>query len=151
MIPTITRPLRDTVPEDQYQPWIHRELLPFLSQTRQALNYVGRTTASFSTAATATFTTIWSSADLAVDSSVRIDASVMGMSPGDQASMTIAGLFYNDGTVQQSLATLAGLSFNSPGFSIQFLIVDNHIDLQVSDAGLNVVWTAVVDTQEMSR
>lgn len=150
MIPTITRPLRDTIPDDQYQPWIHKELLPFLSQARQALNYKAvASVPSFPTDGTSVATTIWSSTDLAVGTAVRLDADVIGWDGSEPCAFTITALFFNDGPAgtQQIGATAAGYTQNTLGLSVDFLIVGNHIELQVNDAGNVEEWTAVITAQ----
>ena len=150
MIPTISKALRDSIPEEQYQLWIHRELLPFLSQVRQALNYKAVASVStFPTDGTSVDTTIWSSVDLAVGTAVRIDSDVIGWDGSEPCAFTITGLFFNDGPAgtQQMGATAAGYTQNSLGLSVSYLIVGNHIDLQVNDAGNVETWTAVITAQ----
>ncbi len=150
MIPSVTKPIRQRpVPTEEVQPWVNMELLPLLRQLRQYANYVERVKASFSTNASATFETVWSSADLAVGTAVRIDANIVGVSANDRATFTKTGLFYNTGTVLQSGPTIAVLTINSPGWSAQFLIVANHVELQVNDAGTDPTdWVAIIDATE---
>lgn len=149
MIPTVQRGVRkQPVAENEYDTWINREVLPFLAQVRQALNYVNRQQATISTAATATFTTIWSSADLGVNTAVRLDAYIQGIATAARAAFTITGLFYNNGATAQEGATVAGYTQNAAGYAVRYQVVGNHIDVQVQDAGVATVnWTAVIDAQ----
>ncbi len=150
MIPSITKPVRQRpVPTEEVQPWVNMELLPFLRQVRQYANYVNRVEATLVTAATALVTTIWTSADIAVDTAFRIDCSVVAWASNDRAFFTLSGLFYNDGTFQQSGADVVGPTVNGAGYSVNFLVVANHLELQVQDAGaVPVSWVAVIDTTE---
>lgn len=149
MTPTIIRGLRGLpVPPDQFQSWVNDELLVILRQFRQAHNYLARQKATFTTAATGVFTTIWSSADIAVGTAVRIDSNILGVTATDQAAFTITALFFNNGTLQQDGATAAGFTQNGAGYAVQFLIVNNHVEVQAKDAGTDTVnWTAVIDAQ----
>lgn len=130
--------------------FINKELLPTAKQMRQALNFksIARV-APFLLSATAAFTTIWTSDDIGVGQVVRIDADVMATNPSvtSIAAVTKTALFFNDGTVQQDGATAVGYSQNTPGFGVQFLIVDNHVELQVNDTGIVATFTAVVTAQ----
>lgn len=152
MIPTVEKPVRKVpVTPENLSAWAREELIPFLSEVRQALNFKATNSIPpFNTAATGVDTTIWASADIGEGTAVRIDADVMGVdsSLSAKASVTISGLFYNDGTTQQEGATATILSNNSPGFVIGFLVVGNHVELQVDDTGLNVTWRAVIAVQE---
>lgn len=139
------------VSEQDTNRFINYELLPFLFEMRRAVNYKSVVSIPpFPTAATGTPTTVWSSADIAEGTAVRIDADVMGVtaSLSAKACVTISGLFFNDGTTQQEGATATILSNNGPGFVIGFLVVDNHVELQVDDTGLSVTWRAVMTSQE---
>lgn len=153
MTPTVELGVRTRgVSEPDLIRFINYELLPLVIQVRSALNYksVANVTA-FQTFATAADTTIWSSADIAKGSAVRIDADVMGStaSLSAKACVTISGLFFNDGTTQQEGATITVVSNNTPAFVIGFLVVDNHVELQVQDTGLTVTWSAIVTSQEV--
>lgn len=150
MIPTVLKPLRDRVPKAEFEPWVNKELIPFLSQVRQALNYKAvASVPSFPTEGTSVATTIWTSADLAVGTAVRFDADVIGWDGAEPCALTVTALFYSDGPAgpQQMGATAAGYTQNSLGLSVSYLIVDNHIELQVDDAGNVVTWTAVITAQ----
>lgn len=149
MIPTVIRGVRkQPVAESEYDTWINREVIPFMQQVRQGINYINRQQATISTAATATFTTIWSSDDLAVNTAARLDAYIQGLTTTARAAFTITGLFYNNGATAQEGVTVAGYTQNAAGYAVRYLVVGNHIDVQVQDAGIATVnWTAVIDAQ----
>lgn len=154
MIPTVSRPLRTKpVTTDNLSSWAREELLPLLQQVRQSANYIARQQATIITAGTAAFTTIWVSADLADGAAVRFDAQILGVAFNltDKAMFTITGLFFNSGTVQQEPATVVGPTINPAGYVVRFLIVLNHIEVQVQDAGTSVNWTVVIDAQEGAK
>lgn len=150
MTPTVTRGLRGLpVPQEQIQSWINEELLIFLRQVRQAANYTAITNPTLPTAGTGVYTTIWTSADLAVGTAVLIDATIVGVASTARSAFKITGLFYNNGTTAQEGVTVAGYTQNAAGFAVQFLVVSNHVELQVKDAGgLTVDWDALVVAQE---
>lgn len=151
MIPTIIKPLRTEVQKEQIQPWLNRELLPFLSQVRQALNYYSVQSASYTTAGTGTMTTVWSSQDVAVGSSILVDTTVLGIATGATSAFKITGLFRNPSTFAQEGATYAPYTQNTAGFAVQYLVSDNHFEVQVQDDGaLDVEWTAIVSVLEIS-
>ena len=151
MIPTVLKPIRDNVTKDQFEPWFNRELIPLLLQMRQALNYWSVQSAAYTTAATGTMTTIWTSADVAVDSSILVKTTVMGIATGATSAFEITGLFRNPGTFAQDGTTAAIYTQNTASFAVQYLVVDNHIELQVEDDGaLSVDWTAVISALELS-
>lgn len=151
MIPTVLKPLRDRVPQDQFEPWVNKELIPFLAQVRQALNYTSVVAANITTAATGVMTTIWSSQDIAVGSSVLLDTTIMAIATGATSAFKITGTFRNPGTFAQEGATSAPYTQNAAGFAVQYLVVDNHIEVQVQDDGaLDVEWTAIMSALELS-
>ena len=149
MIPTITKPLRGRLvyrSQDELNEWFNQELLPFLSQVRQVLNYDATVRQTITTAATGTFTTIWTSADVAVGQTVIVDAEIMGIATGASSAFRVTGLFRNPGTFAQEGATSAPFTQNTAGFAVQFLVSDNHIELQVKDDGaLDVSWEATLE------
>lgn len=152
MIPTVQRQIRKiaVVPEN-LRTWAGEELIPFLAEVRQALNFKGtQSIPPFVTSGTGVATTIWESADIGEGSAIRIDADAMGVTSSASAKgcVTISGLFYNDGTTQQEGATATILSNNPDGFGFSFLVVGNHVELQVNDTGLTVTWRAVISAQE---
>ena len=152
MTPTVQRQLRKRqVTTNDLTPWAIEELFPLLSEMRQALNYLAtQNPPPFTTAGTGVFTTVWSSADVASGTAVRIDARVIGTASANRSAFTITGLFYNTGagTTQEGV-TSAGYTQNAAGFAVQFAVSSNHIELQVKDAGgLTVSWDAYVEAQE---
>lgn len=150
MIPTIIKPLRDNIRKEEIQPWLNRELVPFLAQVRQALNYTNVVSASLPTAATGVMTTVWSSSDIAVGSSFLVDTTVIAIATGATSAFKITGLFRNPGTFAQEGVTSAGYTQNTAGFAVQYLVVDNHLEVQVQDDGaLDVEWTAIVNALEI--
>lgn len=152
MIPTVLKPLRTQVPKDQFEPWVNKELLPLLAQMRQALNYYSVQSAPYSTAATGTMTTIWTSADIAVGSSVLVDTTIIGIADGATSAFKITGLFRNSGTFAQEGATYAPFTQNTASFAVQYLVVDNHFEVQAQDDGaLDVEWTAIVSALEVRQ
>jgi hypothetical protein len=151
MIPTVLRPIRDQVPKDQFEPWVNRELIPLLLQVRQALNYYSVASATYTTAGTGTMTTVWTSADVAVGSSILVDTTVLGIATGATSAFKITGLFRNPGTFAQEGTTTAGYTQNTASFAVQYLVVDDHLEVQVQDDGaLDVEWTAIVSALEIS-
>jgi hypothetical protein len=131
---------------------VNRELLPFLQQVRQFSNYVGTSQSATTTAGTGTFTTIWTSAEPAVNQLVLIDFTVMGIAPaaGDCAVFKRTGTFLNVVGLLQQGATAAIYTQNSPGYAVQFLVVGNHVEVQVQDDGAQTVnWSVTVGTQEV--
>jgi hypothetical protein len=152
VISTLTRGLRQrNVDTNDLTYWANKELIPLLAQVVQALSYISRVQATISTAGTSTFTTIWSSADIPVGGVLRLDVHVIGADSGNRAAFEKIGLFFNDGTTAQEGVTATIWSENGPGYGVQFLIVSNHIDLQVADAGASTSWTAVIDAQELNQ
>lgn len=151
MIPTVIKAMRGSNPptEKELTYWAGKELLPFLGQVRQALNYISRQQATQTTEATATPTTIWTSEDVAVGTAVRIDAYVVAYGTVDRSAFNIIGLFYNNGTFAQEGVTFAAYTQNAGGgFAVQFVVVANHVELQVQDDGVSTVdWNAVIDAQ----
>lgn len=151
MIPTVLKPLRDRVPKDQFETWVNKELLPFLGQVRQALNYTSIASASIPTAGTGVMTTVWTSADVAVGSSLVVDTTIIGIATGATSVFKITGTFRNAGTFAQEGVTSAGYTQNAAGFSVQYLVSSNHFEVQVQDDGaLDVEWTAIVTALELS-
>lgn len=152
MIPTVSRQLRKrAVTTEDLGAWTRDELIPFLAEVRQGLNYKAVSNVpAFPTDGTSVATTIWKSADLAVGTVVRLDADVIGWDGSEPCALTVTGLFFNDGPSgpQQMGATTAGYTQNSLGLSVDYLIVGNHIELQVDDAGNVITWRAVVTAQE---
>lgn len=169
MIPTIIRGLRKRPPKlhssggsynsgaarqaetdnGDFSSWMNEELIPLIALMRQALNYTSIASANFPTAGTGTFTTVWASADISVGSAVLIDATIVGVASTARSAFKITGLFYSTGTTAQEGATVAGYTQNAAGFAVQFLVVSNHVELQVKDAGgLHVDWDALITAQE---
>ena len=151
MIPTVQKGLRlQPIPQDEFAAWSQKELIPFLSQVRQGLNYIGRVQATFQTDGSGGLHTVWTSADVAVGQAITLTAYVMGIETGgtQRGTKTIVALFGNDGTFAQTGATTALYTNNAPGYVIQFTVVANHVELQVQDAGNTTNWVAVVDCLE---
>lgn len=150
MSATVSRPLRTkAVTPKNLSYWARDELLPFLAEVRQSLNYIARQQATLVTAGDATFHTIWTSSDLAVGTVVRLDSYIIGCTSAARSAFTVTGTFYNDGTTAQEGPTVAGYTRNTPGYTVRYLVVSNHVELQVEDAGgTSVNWTAVIDAQE---
>lgn len=154
MRPTVEWPIRSRAvlakePNDLGK-FLNYETLPLLRQMRLAHNYKAVAKVNdIPTAATSVLTTIWTSADLAVGTAVRLDADVIGWDGSEPCGLTITGMFFNDGPAgaQQMGATAAGYTQNSLGLVVDFDTVDNHIELQVNDVGNEVIWTAVITAQ----
>lgn len=152
MIPTVEKAMRGSSPpgEKDLTIWASKELLPFLGQVRQALNYIGRVEATFQTDGSGGLHTVWTSADVAVGQAITLTAYVIGIETGgtQRGTKTIVALFGNDGTLTQTGATTALYTNNAPGYTIQFTVVSNHVEVQVQDAGNTTNWVAVVDCLE---
>ena len=145
MTPTVPRQLRKIqVTPENLTTWTAIELLPLLNQMRQGLNYVARQQASWSTTGDGLFHTIWTSDDLAVNTAVRFTVDAIGFEAGDQSSVSLAYLFFNDGVVHLDSNTTF-VNLNSAGYGYQFVIVGNHVEFQVSDVGSPVNFTAIID------
>ena len=151
MISTVIKPIRAHVPQDQFEPWVNRELLPLLAQMRQALNYYNVTAVTFPTAATGVMTTVWSSTDIAVGSSFLIETTIVGTATTAASAFKITGFFRNPGTFAQEGTTAAIYTQNTASFAVQYLVVNNHLEVQVQDDGaLDVSWTAVMSALEIT-
>lgn len=153
MRPTVAQPLRTRGVSVQdaasFDDFMTKEFLLWARQTRQATNYMSREKATFTTVGTAAYTTIWSSIDMAVGSVVRLEARVVGNQTSDRGTFIVAAFFRNDGVVAQEGATATIYAENPAGYAIRFLVVSNHIDLQVRDAGAATAWSAVIDGHEV--
>jgi len=148
--PTIERPVRTkkVTPEELPQ-WSAFEAIPWMQEVKRLLDQVYVTSRSFPTAATGTFTTVYSTPDLAEGFDWMLEARIMAHASSARSSWIIEGLFYNDGTVQQAGATFAIYTQTTAAFNVQFLIVDNHIEVQVQDDGaLDVKWRVWIDLRE---
>lgn len=154
MIPTVTRGLRETaVTTENLAPWARNELLPFLAQLRQVLNYTSvNSPPQFTTTGTGVMTTVWTSADIASGQAVIIDATIVGRAAAQRSAFKITGFFYNTGAgTAQEGATAAPYTQNTAGFAVQYAVSGNGVVLQVQDAGgLTVVWDALVEAQEVT-
>lgn len=151
MNPTIGRSLRTkAVTPDNLTSWASDELIPFLQATKQVLDQVCQTaTSPFATAHTGAFTTVWSSPDLAVGFDWLIDVEIMAHVSIARSAWIIRGLFYNGGTVLQEGATVAVYTQSVSAFAVRFLIVANHIEVQVQDDGvLSPTWQAWINLRE---
>lgn len=152
MNPTIQRQVRNRpVTKDDLTTWANQELLPFLQQTKRVLDQVYVTAASFPTAGTGAFTTVWTSPDLAVGFDWFIEATIMAHGTAGTARSTwiIQGLFYNNGTVTQEGVTFAAYTQSAAAFNVRFLVVANHVEVQVQDDGaLSVGWQAWIALRE---
>jgi len=150
MLPTISKQLRNKrISSDDVPKWTGEELLPFLQQIKRVLDEIYQANFFTTTLATGVFTTIWTSPDLAVGFDWFIEAHITGHEATARSTFIIDAFFYNDGTVAQEGATLAVYTQNTASFDVQFLIVGNHIELQVQDAGgLTVEWQAWIALRE---
>lgn len=149
MRPTVEQQIRSrSVEKDDLLNFVNRELLLWARQTRQATNYINRQQASYTTPGDGTFTTIWTSQDVASGTAVRMEARVVARGATDRSAFIADALFYNNGTVTQEGATAAVYVQNAALTGIRFIIVSNHVELQVADAGTeSVQWIAVIDAQ----
>jgi len=148
--PTVEQQLRSrAVEKDDVIVFLNREALPFMRQSRQALNQTYLARFFTTTAATATYTTIWTSPDLAVGKVWDVEAEFMARATGARSAWIIKGLFYNEGTVTQEGATFAIYTQSTAAFNVQFAIVGNHVEAQVQDDGvLTVSWQCWIVLRE---
>jgi len=148
--PTIERLVRTkaVTPEDLPQ-WAAYEAIPWMQEVKRLLDQVYVTARSLPTAGTGVFTTVWTSPDLAEGFDWMLEARIMAHASTARSSWIIEGLFYNDGTVQQAGATFAVYTQTTAAFDVQFLIVDNHIEVQVQDDGiLSPQWQVWINLRE---
>jgi hypothetical protein len=148
--PTISRPIRTKpVTTTDLKPWAATELIPLLQEVKGVLDQVYVTALSLPTSATGTFTTVWSSPDLAVGFDWFIEATIMAHTTGARSTWIIQGLFYNNGTVTQEGVTFAAYTQSAAAFNVRFLVVSNHIDVQVQDDGaLSPDWRVWIELRE---
>ena len=150
MNPTIQRQLRNkAVTSADLTTWATTELLPWGQQVARVLNQVYVTAASFPTAGTGTFTTVWTSPDLAVGFDWFIEATIMAHASTARSAWIIQGLFTNPGTVAQEGVTATPYTQSVAAFAVQFLVVSNHVEVQVQDNGaLAVGWQVWIELRE---
>lgn len=150
MLPTIGKQLRNQpVKSEERETWINKEALPFLQQVKRVLDEIYQANFTTTTLGTGLFTTIWTSPDLAVGFDWFIEATVMAHTAGARSAWVIDGLFANPGAVAQEGGTVSVFTQDASGFNVQFLVVANHIELQVQDAGgLTVIWQAWIELRE---
>lgn len=150
MNPTIDRPLRTKlVTTDNLSDWAGVEIIPWMQEVKRLLDQTYVTARSLPTSGTGVFTTVYSSPDLAVGFDWMLEARIMAHATGARSSWIIEGLFYNDGTVQQAGATFFVYTQTTAAFDVQFLIVDNHIEVQVQDDGiLSPQWQVWINLRE---
>lgn len=150
MNPTIAKPLRQRlVTTEDLSYWANRELIPLLSQVKGVLDQVYLTKATIPTVHTGTFTTIWASPDLALGFEWLIEAQIQAHATTARSAWIIRGLFTNPGTIAQEGATAAVYTQTVAGFAVRFLVVSNHVEVQVQDDGvLSVNWGAWIQLRE---
>jgi hypothetical protein len=149
--PTIQRSLRTKpVTKDNLADWASQELIPFLGQVKLVADQIYQTaTVPFATAHTGAFTTVWTSPDLAVGFDWFIDATIMAHVSTARSAWIIRGMFTNPGVVAQEGATVAVYTQSVAVFAVRFLVVANHVEVQVQDDGaLSPTWQAWIALRE---
>jgi hypothetical protein len=128
--------------------WINREAMPFLAQARAAANQEYNAAFEVRTAATGTFTSIWTSDSIQTNRALLVEARIVGRATvAGRAAYILRGLFSNEaGVVAQQGTTQVDYSEESvAGFDARFLVSGQTIALQVRDDGLLTVdWLALV-------
>lgn len=149
---TVTRAVSDRQVKDETDviPVLNKELLPLVREFRDALNTEAQDTRTLSTAATATFTSIWTSDAIPTNRAWHVWAKVTGFAtagPAQQCSYVREALFSNvAGTVTQVGVTAAPTTFETAAAAdVQFLVSGQTVALQVKDDGVSTFnWKATV-------
>ncbi len=129
--------------------YLNVELRPFLSAVRASLNIETVQAFTLSTAATATFTNIWTSDPMPTNSAWFVEARVLTFASAGAAQRCAYirhGLFYNDaGTVAQQGTTTATYSEESAaGADVQLVVDGQTVTLDVKDDGTSTFWWVAV-------
>lgn len=152
MFTTVTQAeLRDGVSTD-------REKIKLANALRRAENTVSVIRQTVTTAATATYTAIWTSDEMPEGVTWAIEAYVVYRAAAgtpSRARYWRTGLFYREagGSVTQEGATgnVANPIFSIVTFDARFLIVGNTITVQVLDDGLATAsWDATITAREVA-
>lgn len=145
-IPTPISPRE--VDEKTVVPFLNKELRPFLREARDAANAEYHSTRTVSTAATGTYTNIWTSDSMPTDSAWDVRCVVLARATAgaaQRASYEICGLFYNvAGTVsQQGTSTLTYEEESAAGMNVRLQVSGQTVQLDVLDDGISTIaWVA---------
>lgn len=126
---------------------LNKEIRPILRQVRDALNQTTDECPSLETAATGTFTTIWSTPDLRTDSAIQLEALVLGRAPSQTCGYVVRALAYNRAGLVgfQGASTTDFSAESAAACDVQFAISGQTVVLQVKDDGANTYqWRARV-------
>lgn len=153
MRPTEAPPLRtrNILSDAEILPALNLEILPALRFARDALNGTFTTAAKLKTAATATFTSIWTS-DIVTDQRAWfVEAQILARGgAGARSVFIIRGTFTREGALAQEGATVAEYTQTVAAFAVQFSVSGNRLSVQVQDDGIMTVsWLAVIKLVEV--
>lgn len=149
---TVTRALSERLVKDQGDvvPFLNRELFPLAREFRAALNQVVTQVFTLATAASAAFTTIWTSDSLPTNSSWHVAVTCTAITTAGVAqhcAYVREAYFANTaGTVAQVGATAALSTFESAAAAdVQFVVSGQTVLFQVKDDGASTfAWKARV-------
>jgi len=149
---TIPTPVseRDVKDESAAVEYLNKEVRPLLRQMRGALNNTTDESHTLTTAATGTFTAIWTSDALKTNSAMLVEGHVIGRASAGAAqrvAYVVRALFYNAaGTVAQQGSTVAGYTEeSSAGCDVRFRVSGQTVILEVvDDSASTFQWRAWV-------
>lgn len=148
---TVARALSERQLKDQGDvvPFLNKELIPLAREMRAALNLEGTQQFTLTTAATATFTTIWTSDDLRTGERFAVWTNTLASGAAQSCAYVRLGLFQNvAGAVSQVGATASIATIESAAAAdVQFLVSGQAVLFQVKDDGVTTMaWKTTVTT-----
>lgn len=145
------------VTDDQLEEWVKKEANPTLAGLYNFANQRYSTNPAKTTAATATYTNVWSDT-MPDNSSWIVDVHVVARATGGgagRAAYKLSALFFREagGVATQQGATVTLVSIESvAGFDVRYAVSVNDVQVQVLDDGARTVaWDAVIQVQEATR
>lgn len=149
---TVTRALseRQVKDKDDVVPFLNKELIPLAREFRGALNQVVARVVTLTTAATATFTTIWTSDAMPTTSAWHVKVvctAITSAGVAQRCAYVREGYFSNTaGVVAQVGATASISTFESAAAAdVQFAVSGQTVLFQVKDNGASTFeWKARV-------
>jgi hypothetical protein len=135
--------------------WANREVVPVLSQVRDAVNVVGTQRVTGRTAGAGAYLKIWQSSDLPTDAAWNVSAYVTAMAaaPGgpERAAYFLGGLVSSvAGAVALVGTTTVYAQETTAAIDARFGVLARGAYLEVRDAGAGMMdFVAVVDVAEV--
>lgn len=155
---TVQQPVTDRpVKSEQFDDWVKKEVNPTLKALYVFANMRYAAAFPLTTAATGTYTAIWTD-EIPDNSSWFVEAMVVGRATAGgaaRAGYRFQGLFYREGggAVQEGATAVIVPPIESVvAFDARFAVSGNDVLVQVLDDGARTVaWQAIIAVQEVTR